>query len=95
MATIRATWWPDKAAVVAAAAGAEDAACAVPRVGRPLRSGASGAIWKASTVLTAASLAVSLLPARFGNRMKMAGLLGMAGSLLLRFAVHYAGDASA
>ncbi len=73
----------------------EHAAFVVPQVGKPLRGGASGVIWKTAKVLTAASLAVSLLPGRSGNRMKVAGLLGMAGSLLLRFAVHYAGDASA
>ena len=78
-----------------AAARQVEAACAVvPRVGAPLRSGASGRLWKLSSALTAASLVLSLVPGRRWTQ-RLAGGLGAAGSLCLRFAVHYAGQASA
>lgn len=66
-----------------------------PRVGRPLRTGASGALWRASAVCTTLSLAASL-PRRNGRVLRAArGLLGVAGSLTLRTAVFLAGRASA
>ena len=62
----------------------------VPRVAIPLRTGGSGALWRASQICTAASLGLSLLKRRFA-----AGVLGTAGSLLLRFALLAAGRRSA
>ena len=73
----------------------ERAADEVPQVGRPLREGATGAMWKAATALTAASLVVSVMPLKGNAKRKWAGLLGALGSLALRFAVHYSGSASA
>jgi formate-dependent nitrite reductase membrane component NrfD len=60
------------------------------RVPIPLRTGASGALWRASQALTAASLGLSLLKRRF-----VSGVLGSAGSLALRFALLAAGRRSA
>lgn len=67
----------------------------IERVGRPLREGVSGALWKASKLLTVASLAVSFWPGRVRQKRRIAAGLATAGSLALRFAVHYAGKASA
>ncbi len=82
-------------AELAAGHAVEAAAEVVPRVARPLQTGLSGALWKAATVLTAASLVVSVMPFEPRSRRKWAGALGVMGSLALRFAVHYAGSASA
>ena len=73
----------------------EKAASEVARVGRPLKQGGPALLWKAASVLTGASLILSLLPGRSRSRARAAGFLGTAGSLCLRFAVHYLGDASA
>jgi formate-dependent nitrite reductase membrane component NrfD len=67
----------------------------IESVGRPLHEGVSGALWTASKLLTTASLIVSFLPARVKHRRRIAAGLATAGSLALRFAVHYAGKASA
>jgi hypothetical protein len=82
-------------AEIAAAKQMEGACGAVPRVGAPLREGASGRLWKASSVLTAASLVLSLAPGRSRWTQRIAGGLGAAGSLCLRLAVHYASRESA
>ena len=82
-------------AEIAAAIAMERQASRVPLVGRPLRSGPSGFLWRAATVLTAASLIASLLPKRSRKKQAIAGVLGTAGSLALRYAVHTAGAASA
>jgi len=66
----------------------------VETVGRPLREGFSGALWKTAKALTAASLALSLLPGRRRVKRAVEGLLGTAGALALRFAVFHAGKAS-
>jgi formate-dependent nitrite reductase membrane component NrfD len=65
----------------------------LPKVAEPLHRGGAGFLWRAATVLTAASLAVSLWPRR--EKTKLGGLLGIAGSLCLRVAVHYIGNSSA
>lgn len=67
----------------------------VEPVGRPLREGVSGALWKTAKALTAASLVLSVLPGRSRARRVASGLLGTAGALTLRFAVFQAGKASA
>jgi formate-dependent nitrite reductase membrane component NrfD len=64
----------------------------VPRVARPLRSGRSAALWRSAQLLTAASLALSLVSRR---RRFLSGALGTAGALALRFAVMSAGRKSA
>jgi formate-dependent nitrite reductase membrane component NrfD len=81
-----------KASEVAMTLLFEAEAGVVPRVARPLRSGASGALWRSAQLLTAASLAVSLVSRRRGI---LAGALGTAGALALRFAVMSAGRKSA
>ena len=84
-----------KVAEITAAIAMQKQASRVPEVGRPLRSGLSGFLWKAATVLTGASLIASLLPRSTRKKRIIAGALGTAGSLALRYAVHAAGQASA
>lgn len=67
----------------------------VPRVTKPLKSGASGVLWKAATVLTAGSLVTMMLPKQTKKKRIAAGVLGTLGSLTMRYAVHHAGVASA
>jgi formate-dependent nitrite reductase membrane component NrfD len=80
---------------IVAARNVEKAASAIPKVGEPFRRGRASTLWKAATALTAASVVVSLLPVDSRKKRKAAGWLGVAGSLCLRFAVHYLSDASA
>jgi hypothetical protein len=84
-----------RVAEIAAAKAVERKASRVPQVGEPFRKGAASKLWKAATALTAASLAITLLPGRSPAKRRTAGALGAAGSLCLRFAVHYIGNASA
>jgi hypothetical protein len=69
----------------------------VPQVGRPLHDGASGALWRAAKISTAASLAVSLVPVparwRAARRVTSAAL-GTLGSMTARFAIFHAGKRS-
>jgi formate-dependent nitrite reductase membrane component NrfD len=68
----------------------------VPHVGKPYREGASGALWTAAKVLTAATLVVSLAPGRStAKRRRIAGVLGTLGGMCLRWAVFQAGKRSA
>lgn len=67
----------------------------VEQVGRPLQQGLSGALWKTAGVLSAAALGVTLFPGRSHRKRALAGALAALGSFTLRFAVHYAGEASA
>jgi formate-dependent nitrite reductase membrane component NrfD len=66
----------------------------VEQVGKPLREGASGALWKTAKALTAASLLVALVPGRSRRMRQTAGILAALGSLCLRFAVFHAGKVS-
>ena len=61
----------------------------------PLRRGGAGVLWRAATLLTVASVVVSLWPGKSREKRKAGGILAAAGSLCLRFAVHFAGRASA
>ncbi|MGH9662880.1 MAG: NrfD/PsrC family molybdoenzyme membrane anchor subunit [Bryobacteraceae bacterium] len=83
-----------RAGELAATLAVERSAGALEPVGRPLRQGASGALWKAAAALTAGSLAASVL-LRGPKKRKVAGLFGTLGSLALRWAVFRAGHASA
>ena len=56
----------------------------------------SGALWKAAKALTAASLVTSLLPVGSkAARRRIAGVLGTAGAVAVRFALWQAGKSSA
>ncbi len=79
---------------LAAMAAVEREANEVEPVGRPLREGLPGALWNAARAMTAASLALSLLPGRSRGKRIAGGLLGTAGALALRLAVFHAGRAS-
>lgn len=68
---------------------------ALPEVKRPMQEGTSGKLWKASKVLGAAGLALSLLPSRWRWAQRAAGVLGTASVLATKFAVFYAGRPSA
>jgi formate-dependent nitrite reductase membrane component NrfD len=78
-----------------AAQQVERMASAIPKVGEPLRSGAASRCWKAASALTAASLLLSLVPGKAKRTRQAAGILGAAGSLCLRLAIHSIGNASA
>ncbi len=84
-----------KAVELAAALTFESEANHLERVGRPLHEGLSGALWQASKVLTISSAVLSLLPGKGRAKRAIAGFLGSAASLCLRFGVFYAGKASA
>ncbi|MFL6414554.1 MAG: NrfD/PsrC family molybdoenzyme membrane anchor subunit [Bryobacteraceae bacterium] len=73
----------------------EHQASAVARVGRPFKRGLSGVMWRTAELLTFASLVVSLAPKRTDRTRFAAGLLGTAGSLLLRYTVAHLGTVSA
>ena len=84
-----------RVAEIVASLNVEHSASATPKVGEPFTHGAPGFLWRAAGALTAASLVISLLSGKSRNKTRVAGVLGAAGSLCLRFAVHYLGDASA
>ena len=67
----------------------------IERVGRPLKQGFSGFLWKSAKVLTIASGVISLLPGKSRGKRAVAGLLGTAASLCVRFGIFHAGKASA
>ncbi|HEY6991292.1 MAG TPA: NrfD/PsrC family molybdoenzyme membrane anchor subunit [Bryobacteraceae bacterium] len=84
-----------RAAELMAGMAMERHASAVPRVGRPFKRGLSGLMWRGAAFLTFASLVVSTLPNRSRKSRIAAGLLGTAGSLLLRVTVEHLGAVSA
>jgi formate-dependent nitrite reductase membrane component NrfD len=84
-----------RVAELAASAVFEHEARRSPGVARPLRDGLSGALWNTATVCTLASLTVSLMPGDGRTKRRIAGVLGIAGGVCLRFAVFYAGKRSA
>jgi DMSO reductase anchor subunit len=77
-------------AELGAALAVEKEADRVPQVGKALKEGVAGALWKASKACTAASLALAV-----ARRRRAAGVLGTAGSLAVRFAIFHAGKAAA
>ena len=82
-------------AELAAALAIERDVSRVEQVGRPYGEGVAGALWRASKILTALSLALNLWP-RHGRAFRFAGgACGTAGALAVRFATFYAGKASA
>jgi len=66
----------------------------VPIVGSPLHEGLSGALWKASKVMTVAGLALSIF-GRSRSAFRAGAVLGTTGAIALRFAIFHAGKASA
>ena len=84
-----------RVAEIAASLQVERAASTIPEVGKPLRHGGPALLWKIASALTVASLTLSLIPSKARKKAVAEGLLGIAGSLCLRFAVHYIGNASA
>jgi hypothetical protein len=84
-----------KVGELAAAAAVQKDASRVDRVGRPLREGATGAMWRGASACTAASLALAILPSRSRWKRVASALLGTAGSAGVKFAIHYAGVSSA
>lgn len=84
-----------RAAEVIAGTVMEHHASVVPRVGRPFKHGFSAVMWRSAESLTIASLIVSVLPKPTRGRRIAAGLLGSAGSLLLRYSIAHMGTASA
>ncbi len=82
-------------AEVAASLRVEKAASSTCKVGEPLHTGRPSWLWKAATVMTVASLTLSVIPGKSRAKRVTAGVLGAAGSLCMRFAVHYATNVSA
>ncbi|MFN2543374.1 MAG: NrfD/PsrC family molybdoenzyme membrane anchor subunit [Actinomycetota bacterium] len=84
-----------KAADLLAATAVEKEASAVDRVGRALKEGLGGALWRTAKLCTAASLAASLVPVGSRRvRRRVSGALGTAGAIALRFALWHAGKTS-
>lgn len=81
-------------AEIATAQQVERAASKVPRVAAPFHHGGGAVLWKAATIATAASLGFALTAGKSRTRLRLAGILGAAGSLMLRLAVHYISNAS-
>jgi formate-dependent nitrite reductase membrane component NrfD len=84
-----------RAAELAAGEAVERAAD--ERIGRPLREGASGALWRTGKVCTGGALVTSLLPVPAAwrpARRIIGAVLATLGSLAMRFAVFHAGKAS-
>lgn len=83
------------AADLAAGVSVERAAGKVEGVGTPLHEGLAGSLLRAAKTLTAASLAINLLPGRAKWKRTAAGIIGAFGSAATKFGVFYAGQASA
>ena len=80
-----------RVAEIAAARLTEHEVKSVPHVGKPLESGLTAWMWRGAELMTAVSLVVALLPNQTRRRQVVAGVLGTAGSLLMRYAVHQCG----
>jgi formate-dependent nitrite reductase membrane component NrfD len=80
---------------IAAAKKVEHAASGIPKVSEPFHHGRPSLLWKTATALTALSLSAGLLPGRQRKARILTATAGLLGSLSLRFAVHYLGNASA
>jgi len=90
-------WYGSVGKVVALAAmvALERSAPRAPRVTEPLRTGATGALWRAGLALTAAGLVASGLGNKSRKRERVAAVLTLAGALATRLAVFHAGKRSA
>ena len=84
-----------RAAELAAGYAVEREAGRVERVARPLRTGASGASWRAGAGMTAAGLVLGALPRRARAARRAGAALAALGALAARAAVLEAGTRSA
>jgi hypothetical protein len=73
----------------------EKQASVVPRVGRPLKRGFSGFLWRTAMVMTGAGLVLGIIPKASRSRRLAAGIVGTLGSALMRASVEHMGVASA
>ncbi len=84
-----------KAVALGAMLAMQRSAPRAPRVTEPLRTGATGLLWRAGLVLTAAGLVASGVGNKSRARERLAAGLTLAGALATRFAVFHAGKRSA
>lgn len=84
-----------KSMELAASLALEADASRIERVGRPLKQGLSGFLWKSGKILTIASGVLSVLPGKSRRKRVIAAALGTAASLCIRFGLFHAGKASA
>jgi formate-dependent nitrite reductase membrane component NrfD len=83
-------------AALAAMLAVERDVSAIDEVGRPLRGGVPGTLWRAAQALEAAGLLLSAMSRRRARPPRLlAAALGTAAALALRFAVFHLGKASA
>lgn len=73
----------------------EKEAARVERVARPLHEGLTGLLWQGAKVLTVGSAIVSLAPGHSRKKRVIAGVLGTAAGVCVRFAYFFAGKRSA
>ncbi|KFE72204.1 NrfD/PsrC family molybdoenzyme membrane anchor subunit [Hyalangium minutum] len=92
---VRVFWLSGTAAALAATVAVERDASRSEPVARPLRTGASGALWKAFKVCTVAGLGLALWPGRQRWKTVAASALTTVGALAMRFAFFHGGKASA
>ena len=83
------------AAELVAMSALEREVSGVEQVGKPLREGFSGFLWKTARTLGAVSLALALLPTKSRRIKTAAGICGTAAALSLRFSLLQAGRNSA
>lgn len=84
-----------KAGEILIALRIENEASPVERVARPLRDGFTGLLWQSAKVLVVASAVVSLAPGHSRKKRIVAGVLGTAAGVCVRFAYFFAGKRSA
>jgi formate-dependent nitrite reductase membrane component NrfD len=80
---------------LAGVAALEHEAARVEQVAKPLREGATGALWTTAKVLSAASLVLALVPGKSRKVRVLSGIAGTLASLAVRFAIFHAGKRSA
>jgi formate-dependent nitrite reductase membrane component NrfD len=81
-------------AELAATSAVQRDASAVEEVGRALREGVPGMLWKSARILTAVSLVLDLVPRRWRWARPIGAVAAITGGLTLRFALMQAGKAS-
>jgi len=84
-----------QAAELVAMSAVEAQISRIESVGKPLRRGVSGFLWKAARILGAASLVLSVFSGKSQRAKRAAGACGTAAALALRFSLLQAGRNSA